>query len=62
MKISTGTLARSLIAGAIIALMMSGSAYAFPTGTPEMDPGMAVGGLTILGVGMALMLERFRRK
>ncbi|HXN84759.1 MAG TPA: hypothetical protein VN867_01755 [Candidatus Binataceae bacterium] len=63
MKISTETLARSLVAGAIITLMMSGAAYAAaPAPTPEIDPGMAVGGLTILGIGMALMLERFRRK
>ena len=55
-----GTIARSLIAGAVVALMLGGTAFggAF---TPEIDPGMATGGLTILGVGIILLLERYRR-
>jgi hypothetical protein len=49
-----------LIAGAVVALALSGSAFA-GTFTPEIDPGMATGGLTILGVGIVLLLERYRR-
>ncbi|HXN84754.1 MAG TPA: hypothetical protein VN867_01730 [Candidatus Binataceae bacterium] len=54
------TLTRSLIAGTLVALMMNGTAFAgFPT--PEIDPGMAAGGLTILGLGIVLLLERYCR-
>jgi hypothetical protein len=30
--------------------------------TPEIDPGMVTGGLTILGVGIVLLLERYRAR
>jgi len=40
-------------------LMLSGTAFA-GFATPEIDPGMATGGLTILGVGIVLLLERYR--
>ena len=63
MKIA-GSFARTLIAGAAVALMLGGTAFAGNVpivGTPEIDPGMAVGGLTILGVGVVLLLERYRR-
>ena len=59
MKI-TGTFARNLIAAAVAALMLGGTAFA-GLNTPEIDPGMATGGLTILGVGVVLLIERYRR-
>ena len=49
-----------LIAGAAVALVLTGTAFA-GTSTPEIDPGMATGGLTILGAGIVLLLERYRR-
>jgi hypothetical protein len=30
--------------------------------TPEIEPGMATGGRTILGVGIVLLLERYRAR
>jgi hypothetical protein len=55
-----GTIARTLIAGAVVALTLGGTALA-DTPTPEIDPGLATGGLTILGLGVVLLLERYRR-
>ena len=56
--------ARSLIAGfAFASLMLSGTAFAGVTPVaPEIDPGMATGGLTILGVGIILLIERYRAR
>ncbi|HXN84753.1 MAG TPA: hypothetical protein VN867_01725 [Candidatus Binataceae bacterium] len=59
MKIA-GIFTQTLIAGAVATLLLGGTALA-GTGTPEIDPGMATGGLTILGVGIVLLLERYRR-
>ncbi|HXN84755.1 MAG TPA: hypothetical protein VN867_01735 [Candidatus Binataceae bacterium] len=56
---AAGIFARTLIAG-VAALMLGGTAFA-GLNTPEIDPGMATGGLTILGVGIVLLLERYRR-
>jgi hypothetical protein len=40
-----------------------GPAFAGADGvTPEIDPGMATGGLTILGVGIILLVERYRAR
>ena len=61
MNIGKRILASSLVAAAIVGLMMGGTAFARPAATPEMDPGMAVSGLTILGMGLVLFLERYRR-
>ena len=62
MKTLGGTCARALLAGfGFASLMMSGTAFA-GTGTPEIDPGMATGGLTVLGVGIVLMIERYRAR
>ena len=55
-----GSIARSLVVGALVAFMLGGTAFA-GIGTPEIDPGMATGGLTVLGVGIVLLLERYRR-
>ena len=54
------SITRSLVAGAVVAVMLGGTAFA-GNPTPEIDPGMATGGLTILGVGIVLLLERYRR-
>jgi len=52
--------ARALVVGfGFASLMLSGTAFA-GFATPEIDPGMATGGLTILGVGIVLLLERYR--
>jgi hypothetical protein len=42
-------------------LMLSGTAFA-GTPTPEIDPGMATGGVAILGVGIFLLIERYRAR
>jgi hypothetical protein len=56
------TYARASVAGfAFASLMLSGTAFAGVT-TPEIDLGMATGGLTILGVGVILLLERYRAR
>ena len=53
----------ALVAGfAFASLMLSGTAFAGLAQTPEIDPGMATGGLTILGVGIVLLLERYRAR
>jgi hypothetical protein len=49
-----------LIASAVTTLMLGGAALA-GCRVPEIDPGMATGGLSILGVGIVLLLERYRR-
>jgi hypothetical protein len=56
----TGTLVRAFTVGALTALMLCGKAFA-GEGTPEIDPGMAAGGLTLLGVGVVMLLERHRK-
>lgn len=58
----TGTSVRALIVGfAVATLMLSGKAFAGAV-TPEIDPGMATGGLTVLGVGIVLLIERYRAR
>ena len=57
MKLRRGTYLRGLVAGFVSGtVMLSGTASAVAP-TPEMDPGMAIGGFTILGVGLLLLLE-----
>jgi len=57
MKLKRGIYLRGLVAGFVCGtVMLSGTAFAIVP-TPEMDPGMAVGGLTILGVGLLLLIE-----
>jgi hypothetical protein len=41
--------------------MLSGVAFA-GFSTPEIHPGLAVGGLTILGVGLLLLIELHRAR
>jgi hypothetical protein len=41
--------------------MLSGTAFA-GFSAPEIDPGLAVGGLTILGVGLLLLIELRRAR
>jgi hypothetical protein len=57
---TAAVLARTLIVGSVTALILGGTAFAGGF-APEIDPGMATGGLTILGVGIVLLLERYRR-
>ncbi|HXN84758.1 MAG TPA: hypothetical protein VN867_01750 [Candidatus Binataceae bacterium] len=52
--------ARILLVGALAVLMLGGKAFAGGS-TPEIDPGMAAGGLTLLGVGIVMLLERSRK-
>jgi hypothetical protein len=60
MKVKLRTRVRGIAAGLLLGTaMLSGTAFA-AFGAPEIDPGLAVGGLTILGVGFLLMIE-FRR-
>jgi hypothetical protein len=49
------------IAFLVTTLALVGPAFASPP-TPEIDPGMATGGLTILGVGVVLLIERYRAR
>jgi hypothetical protein len=52
---------RHILAIGFATLMLHGTAFAgFPT--PEIDPGMATGGLVILGAGIVLIVERFRAR
>jgi hypothetical protein len=62
MKAINGTCARALVVGfAVASLMLSGKAFAGVV-APEIDPGMATGGLTLLGVGVVLLIERYRAR
>jgi hypothetical protein len=62
MKAINGTCARALVVGfAVVSLMVSGKAFAGDN-VPEIDPGMATGGLTLLGVGVVLLIERYRAR
>ena len=55
------TYVRGLVVGFVAAsLMLSGNAFATPV--PEIDPGMATGGLTVLGAGIFLLIERYRAR
>ena len=60
MKRINGTYVRALIVGFVAASSML-SGYAFAA-VPEIDPGMASGGLTVLGVGIFLLIERYRAR
>jgi hypothetical protein len=58
----SGAYARALIVGFVATFsMMTGYALAGEP-TPEIDPGMATGGLTMLGVGVFLLIERYRAR
>jgi hypothetical protein len=62
MKISTGTYVSAICgAFAVASLMLSGRAFA-GVAVPEIDPGMATGGLAVLGVGIVLLIERYRAR
>jgi len=62
MKFKPGTHLRGIAAGFILGTaMLSGTAFA-AFGAPEIDPGLAVGGLTILGVGFLLLIELHRAR
>ena len=55
---------RALASLAILPLL-SGAAFAgvaVPPPVPEIDPGMATGGLALLAVGAVLLIERYRRR
>jgi hypothetical protein len=61
MKIKRET-CRGLVAGLLLGTaMLIGTAFA-GEGSPEIDPGMVTGGLTILGVGIVLVIERYRSR
>ena len=60
MKLKRRTYVRGLVAGLVSgAAMLSVTAFA-GFATPEIDPGLAVGGLTILGIGLLLLIELHR--
>jgi len=62
MKTISGTYVRALFgAFAVASLMLSGNAFASAP-SPEIDPGMAAGGLAVLGVGIVLLIERYRAR
>jgi hypothetical protein len=50
-----------VLVGLLASLALTGSAFAGHPG-PEIDPRMATGGLTILGVGVVLLIERYRAR
>jgi hypothetical protein len=63
MKRVTGNYARPLFGiFAVTSLMLSGTAFAGAVPTPEIDPGVATGGLAVLGVGIFLLIERYRAR
>jgi len=63
MKRISGTYTRALVLGfAVASLMLSGKAFAGINPAPEIDPGMATGGLAVLGVGIVLLIERYRAR
>jgi hypothetical protein len=58
----SGAYARALVVGVAAAFsILSGRAWAGVI-TPEIDPGMATGGLTMLGIGVFLLIERYRTR
>jgi hypothetical protein len=60
MKLKRRTYVRGLVVGFVSGTaMLSGTAFA-GFAAPEIDPGLAVGGLTILGVGLLLLIEIHR--
>ena len=62
MKFKRGTYLRGLVAGLVVGTtLLSGTAFAL-FATPEIDPGVAAGGLTILGVGVLLLIELHRAR
>lgn len=62
MKFNRRVCIRGLVTGFVLGtVMLSGTAFAVAK-TPEIDPGMATGGLTILGVGVILLIERYRAR
>jgi hypothetical protein len=50
-----------VLVAALATLILSGTACA-GFATPEIDPGIATGGLFILGAGIVLIVERFRAR
>ena len=52
---------RHLMIAAIVSMMATGTAFA-GIGVPEIDPGMATGGLAIAGIGAFLLIERYRAR
>jgi len=49
MKFERGTYIRGLATGFVFGIVMLGGTAFAGTAAPEIDPGMAVGGLTVLG-------------
>lgn len=52
---------RHLMIVAIVSMMTAGTAFA-GFGVPEIDPGMATGGLAIAAIGALLLIERRRAR
>jgi hypothetical protein len=47
----------------LIAFVLApGAAFAGTSTTPELDPGMSVAGLALLGGAVAFVIERYRRR
>ena len=51
------------LASLAVLSLLPGAAFAgIPIPVPEIDPGMATGGLALLAVGAVLLIERYRRR
>jgi len=62
MKFERGIYTRGLLTAFAFGIVMLGGTACAGVTAPEIDPGMAVGGLTVLGVGIALLIERYRQR
>jgi hypothetical protein len=49
------------VVGLVAFLLATGAAFA-GTVAPELDPGMSIGGLALLGATAAFVIERYRRR
>jgi hypothetical protein len=65
-----GTCTKALTGFLLAVFALAGTAFASVVtstatetfSTPEIDPAMATGGLTILGIGVVLLIERYRAR
>lgn len=52
----------ALIVVFAVLIALGGTAFAGVVTVPEIDPGMASGGLALLAVGTILLIERYRSR
>jgi hypothetical protein len=63
-----GTCTNALAGFLLAVFALAGTAFASAVtstatlSVPEIDPAMATGGLTILGIGVVLLIERYRAR